>query len=56
MAENIVGDVLVRAYERWNRIGAMTQPGAYVRRMIVNEHVSWWRRWARAVPCAPRSR
>lgn len=52
MAEDIVADVLARAYERWNRIGAMSQPGAYVRRMIVNEHVSWWRRWARAAPRA----
>lgn len=46
-AEDIVGDVLGRAFERWDRIGAMDQPNAYVRRMVVNEFLSWRRRFAR---------
>lgn len=50
LAEDLVCDVLARAYERWERIGAMERPDAYVRRMIVNEYMSWHRRLARTVP------
>lgn len=49
-AEDIVQDVLVKAHRRWDRIGGLDHPEAYLRRMIVNEHVSWRRRWARMVP------
>jgi RNA polymerase sigma-70 factor (sigma-E family) len=44
LAEDLVSDVLGRAFERWESIGAMDRPHAYVRRMIVNEHLSWRRR------------
>ncbi len=50
LTEDVVADVLARAYERWDRIAALDQPLAYVRRMIVNEHISVWRRWRRATP------
>ncbi|MGI8679035.1 MAG: SigE family RNA polymerase sigma factor [Jatrophihabitans sp.] len=52
LAEDLVSDVLGRAYERWDRIGAMDRPHAYVRRMIVNEHLSWRRRLQRTTPAA----
>lgn len=47
LAEDLVQDALARAFSRWSRIGAMAAPDAYIRRMIVNEHVSGWRRYRR---------
>jgi RNA polymerase sigma-70 factor (sigma-E family) len=52
LAEDIVSDVLCRAYERWDRIGAMTESHAYVRRMVVNDYLSWHRRLTRTTPRA----
>ncbi|PSL57785.1 RNA polymerase sigma-70 factor (sigma-E family) [Saccharothrix carnea] len=52
LAEDIVSDVLGRAYERWDRISVMAEPHAYVRRMVVNEYLSWRRRLARTSPRA----
>ncbi|HET9140311.1 SigE family RNA polymerase sigma factor [Actinophytocola sp.] len=52
LAEDLVSDVLCRAYERWDRISRMDQPHAYVRRMVVNEYLSWRRRLARVTPRA----
>jgi RNA polymerase sigma-70 factor (sigma-E family) len=52
LAEDIVADVLARAYERWDRIGPMAAPQAYVRRMVVNDYLSWRRRLRRTVPVA----
>ncbi|MDG4805814.1 SigE family RNA polymerase sigma factor [Micromonospora sp. WMMD1120] len=43
-AEDLVQDVLAQAYARWGRIGRTDRPDAYVRRMLVNAHHSWWRR------------
>jgi RNA polymerase sigma-70 factor (sigma-E family) len=43
-AEDLVQDTLASAYASWRRIEAATSPEAYVRRMLVNRHVSWWRR------------
>jgi RNA polymerase sigma-70 factor (sigma-E family) len=52
LADDLVADVLGRAFERWDRIGAVADPHAYVRRMIVNDYLSWRRRLARTVPRA----
>jgi RNA polymerase sigma-70 factor (sigma-E family) len=52
LAEDVVSDVLGRAFERWDRISGMAEPNAYVRRMIVNEYLSWRRRLARTTPRA----
>lgn len=52
LAEDLVSDVLGRAFERWDRISGMAEPNAYVRRMIVNEYLSWHRRLARTTPRA----
>jgi RNA polymerase sigma-70 factor (sigma-E family) len=51
-AEDIVGDVLARAYERWHRISQLDRSNAYVRAMVVNEFVTRQRRWRRATPVA----
>ncbi len=46
-AEDLVQDVLSRALPRWDRIAAADDVDAYVRRMVVNAHTSWWRRFRR---------
>ncbi|GAA1509902.1 SigE family RNA polymerase sigma factor [Dactylosporangium maewongense] len=43
-AEDLVQDVLAKAYARWGRIARTDRPDVYVRRMLVNTHHSWWRR------------
>ena len=53
LAEDIVQDVLVRARARWGRIGRLDAPERYVKRMVLNEFLSWRRRRAaRVVPLA----
>jgi RNA polymerase sigma-70 factor (sigma-E family) len=49
-ADDIVSDVLCRAYEKWDRIGAVDEPNAYVRKMIVNEFLAFRRRVRRTAP------
>ena len=51
-AEDVVQDVLAKAYTRWDTISTLDAPEAYVRRMLVNEVTSWRRKWARLVPHA----
>ena len=52
LAEDVVQEVLIRAHRRWDQIAEMEHPEAYVRRMVVNEFLSWRRKWARYVPYA----
>ncbi len=52
LAEDIVADVLARAFERWDRIGVMDKAYGYVRRMVVNDYLSWRRRLRRTFPVA----
>jgi RNA polymerase sigma-70 factor (sigma-E family) len=46
-AEELVQSALVKAALRWRRVIEAGNPEAYVRRIIVNEHISWWRRFGR---------
>lgn len=46
-AEDVVQDALSRAVGAWPRICAADDPDAYVRRMVVNAHTSWWRKFRR---------
>ena len=43
-AEDAVQSALVSACEKWSRVSRRDDPDAYVRRMIVNAHISAWRR------------
>ena len=57
-AEDAVQAALERAIPRWERIARAEDPDAYVRRMVVNAHVSLWRRAGRRespVPLVLRS-
>jgi RNA polymerase sigma-70 factor (sigma-E family) len=49
-AEDVVQEVLARACRRWDAITALDAPDAYVRRMVVNEYLSWRRKWSRLIP------
>jgi RNA polymerase sigma-70 factor (sigma-E family) len=49
-AEDAVQDALARACERWSRVGRAVDPDSYVRRMVVNAHISRWRRTRRESP------
>ncbi len=51
-AEEVVQDVAVKVHARWTTICRLEHPTAYVRRMIVNEHLSWRRKWSRIIPQA----
>ena len=50
LAEDVVQEVLIRLHGRWSELDEVTRLDAYVRKMIVNEYVSWRRKWARVVP------
>jgi len=50
LAEDVVQEVLARAHQRWSKLVELEQPEAYLRRMIVNEYLSWRRKWARVTP------
>jgi RNA polymerase sigma-70 factor (sigma-E family) len=50
LAEDVVQEVLIRAHGRWAAIARLDRPEAYVRKMVVNEYLSWRRRSWRLVP------
>ncbi|MEV4411745.1 SigE family RNA polymerase sigma factor [Catellatospora sp. NPDC049609] len=43
-AEDLVQSALAKAAVRWRQIMEYGQPEAYIRRTMINEHISWWRR------------
>jgi len=54
-AEELLQEALVKAAARWRRLTAEGDPEAYVRRIMVNDRISWWRRRRResVVPAVP---
>lgn len=46
-AEDAVQSALASACEKWSLVGRRDDPDAYVRRMVVNAHISAWRRTGR---------
>ncbi len=42
-ADDLVQAALAKAYARWSHISTLDSPDAYVRRILANQHVSWWR-------------
>jgi RNA polymerase sigma-70 factor (sigma-E family) len=54
-AEDAVQDALARALPRWEHIRTVGDPDAYVRRMVVNAHTSWWRRFRRRETPVPEA-
>ena len=43
-AEDLLQSSLAKAYRKWDHIRTVEAPDAYVRRIMVNEHTSRWRR------------
>jgi RNA polymerase sigma-70 factor (sigma-E family) len=52
LAEDLAQEVMIRAYSRWDKIGGLDHPEFYVRKMVLNEFLSWRRRSWRLVPSA----
>lgn len=46
-AQDAVQDALVSIYPHWSRLQSLGTVEAYVRRVIVNRHISRWRAWSR---------
>lgn len=42
---------LVKVFAAWPRVSSMSSAGrlAYARRIVVNAHIGWWRRWSSRV-------
>jgi RNA polymerase sigma-70 factor (sigma-E family) len=52
-AEDLVQASLVKLYRAWPRLDTTADPDAYLRRIMINTHRSWWRaRWRRETPAA----
>jgi RNA polymerase sigma-70 factor (sigma-E family) len=52
-AEDLVQASLAKLYRAWPRLDTATGPDAYLRRIMINTHRSWWRtRWRRETPAA----
>lgn len=43
-AEDLVQAALIKAYPRWSRVSRMGYPEAYLRTIIVRDHLHWGRR------------
>jgi RNA polymerase sigma-70 factor (sigma-E family) len=43
-ADDLVQDVLAKAFVHWARVSRSDRPDIYVRRMLINANTSWWRR------------
>ena len=43
-AEDLVQSALAKTYQAWSRIEDRNALDGYVRRAMVNTHISWWRR------------
>lgn len=52
-AEDLVQTGLSKLHRVWHRLDIVQEPDAYLRRIIINTHRSWWRsRWRREIPRA----
>jgi RNA polymerase sigma-70 factor (sigma-E family) len=55
-AEDLVQSALAKAYRRWSRVSVMQRPEAYLKTVLVHDHLRWWRRRSSAeVPLAQPS-
>lgn len=52
LAEDAVQSALVKVYRSWPRVRDAESPEAYLRRMVVNQLLSWRRRRSWSVPSA----
>jgi RNA polymerase sigma-70 factor (sigma-E family) len=50
LAKDLMQEVLIRVSGRWQEVGQLDRPEAYIRKMVVNEYISWRRRSWRVIP------
>jgi RNA polymerase sigma-70 factor (sigma-E family) len=50
LAKDLVQEVLIRVNRQWQKVGQLDRPEAYIRKMVVNEYLSWRRRSWRLIP------
>ena len=43
LAADLVQQTLLRVVGHWRRVAKAGDPDAYVRRILYNQHISWWR-------------
>ncbi len=43
-AEDLLQTALAKVAQRWDSLGHLSSPDAYVRKVLYNQRVSWWRR------------
>jgi RNA polymerase sigma-70 factor (sigma-E family) len=54
LAQDLVQDALIRTWPRWAKVSRLDRPDLYLRKMVVNGHLSWRRRWyQRSVRASP---
>jgi RNA polymerase sigma-70 factor (sigma-E family) len=46
LAQDILQDSLAKAQANWRRVERANSPDAYVRQIVLNEYLSWRRRWS----------
>ena len=44
LAEDLLQTALLKTYRHWREVGRSDRPEAYVRRVMANQRISWWRR------------
>jgi RNA polymerase sigma-70 factor (sigma-E family) len=52
LADDVVQDTLIKAYQHWKRVQHADNPESYVRRILINEVRGRWRRRERSMPVA----
>ena len=45
LAQDLVQDALMRAHLKWPLVSTAARPDLYLRRMVINGHLTWRRRW-----------
>ncbi len=43
-AEDLAQEAFLAAEKQWETVGRLEKPGAWVRKVVANKSVSWWRR------------
>jgi RNA polymerase sigma-70 factor (sigma-E family) len=46
LAQDVVQEALAKAQVNWRKVQRADSPDAYLRRIVLNEYLSWRRRWA----------
>ncbi|WP_203924884.1 SigE family RNA polymerase sigma factor [Rugosimonospora africana] len=56
LAEDLVAEAFTKAWLSWRKVHQLDEPRAWVVRVALNSHVSWWRRHRREVALGDHDR